>query len=53
MTDRQKTIIGFAAGVAAGVSYGLNPLFGKPLLDGGVPENTIIAGVPAKIIKRI
>ena len=37
MTDRQKTIIGFAAGVAAGVSYGLNPLFGKPLLDGGVP----------------
>lgn len=21
----------------AGVSYGLNPLFGKPLLDGGVP----------------
>ena len=33
----RNTIIGFAAGVAAGVSYGLNPLFGKPLLDGGVP----------------
>lgn len=38
MTQKiQNTIIGFAAGVAAGVSYGLNPLFGKPLLDGGVP----------------
>ena len=37
MTHKQKTILGFAAGVAAGVSYGLNPLFGKPLLDGGVP----------------
>ena len=31
MTKKQKTILGFAAGVAAGVSYGLNPLFGKPL----------------------
>lgn len=38
MTQKiRNTIIGFAAGVAAGVSYGLNPLFGKPLLDGGVP----------------
>ncbi|MBR0309545.1 MAG: DMT family transporter [Paludibacteraceae bacterium] len=37
MANNKQTIIGFAAGVAAGVSYGLNPLFGKPLLDGGVP----------------
>ena len=37
MTKKQKTVLGFAAGVAAGVSYGLNPLFGKPLLDSGVP----------------
>jgi drug/metabolite transporter (DMT)-like permease len=37
MTQKQKTVLGFAAGVTAGVSYGLNPLFGKPLLDGGVP----------------
>ena len=29
--------MGFAAGILAGVSYGLNPLFGKPLLEGGVP----------------
>lgn len=33
----RRTLIGFAAGIAAGVSYGMNPLFGKPLLDGGVP----------------
>ena len=37
MTHFQRTFIGFAAGTAAGISYGLNPLFGKPLLDGGVP----------------
>ena len=37
MTNRQRTIIGCVAGAAAGISYGLNPLFGKPLLDGGVP----------------
>lgn len=34
---RRNTILGFAAGAAAGISYGLNPLFGKPLIDGGVP----------------
>lgn len=28
--------MGFLAGIIAGISYGLNPLFGKPLLDGGV-----------------
>ena len=33
----KRTLIGFAAGIMAGVSYGLNPLFGKPLLEGGVP----------------
>ena len=42
MTKKQKTILGFAAGVAAGVSYGLNPLFGKPLLDGGVPVLSLL-----------
>lgn len=42
MTHKQKTILGFAAGVVAGVSYGLNPLFGKPLLDGGVPVLSLL-----------
>ncbi|MBR3710390.1 MAG: DMT family transporter, partial [Bacteroidales bacterium] len=37
MKSNKRTLLGFAAGIMAGVSYGLNPLFGKPLLDGGVP----------------
>jgi len=37
-----KKIAGYAAGMAAGVSYGLNPLFGKPLLDGGVGVPTML-----------
>ena len=35
--DHKRTLIGFIAGIMAGISYGLNPLFGKPLLEGGVP----------------
>ena len=43
MTQKiQNTILGFAAGAAAGISYGLNPLFGKPLLDGGVPVLSLL-----------
>ena len=38
-------LAGYAAGIAAGVSYGLNPLFGKPLLEGG-------AGVPTMLFFR-
>ena len=38
----KRTLIGFSAGVAAGISYGLNPLFGKPLLDGGVPVMSML-----------
>lgn len=32
-----KRVLGYAAGIAVGVSYGLNPLFAKPLMDSGVP----------------
>lgn len=32
-----KRLVGYAAGIAAGISYGMNPLFGKPLLESGVP----------------
>ena len=35
-------IAGYAAGIAAGVSYGLNPLFGKPLIEGGVGVLTLL-----------
>lgn len=37
-TDLQhRRIIGLTAGIIAGVSYGTNPLFAKPLLESGVP----------------
>ena len=34
--DRRR-LIGYVAGTLAGVSYGTNPLFGKALMDSGVP----------------
>ncbi|MGN0189368.1 MAG: DMT family transporter [Candidatus Cryptobacteroides sp.] len=37
-----KTAAGYAAGILAGISYGLNPLFGKPLLEGGVSVLTML-----------
>ena len=33
----RRRAIGLAAGFIAGVSYGTNPLFAKPLLESGVP----------------
>ena len=33
----RRRAVGYAAGIAAGVSYGLNPLFAKPLMESGVP----------------
>ena len=37
-TDIQhRRFIGLIAGIIAGVSYGTNPLFAKPLLESGVP----------------
>lgn len=35
-TDK-KRYIGYAAGILAGISYGTNPLFAKPLMASGVP----------------
>lgn len=37
MSPKERILIGYVAGMVAGISYGMNPLFGKPLLDGGVP----------------
>ena len=34
---RKKRLAGYLAGFIAGVSYGTNPLFAKPLLESGVP----------------
>ena len=33
----RKRLIGYVAGILAGVSYGTNPLFGKALMESGVP----------------
>jgi drug/metabolite transporter (DMT)-like permease len=33
----KRRLIGYAAGILAGVSYGTNPLFGKALMESGVP----------------
>ena len=33
----KKRLIGLVAGIIAGVSYGTNPLFGKALMESGVP----------------
>ena len=35
-TDKRR-LFGYIAGIVAGVSYGTNPLFGKALLESGVP----------------
>jgi len=45
MTFSSKTvgrIIGYGAGIAAGVSYGFNPLFAKPLLAKGVSLSSML-----------
>ena len=42
MRFNRRKLIGFAAGIVAGVSYGMNPLFAKPLLEGGVPVLTML-----------
>ena len=34
---QRKRLAGLLAGIVAGVSYGTNPLFAKPLLESGVP----------------
>ena len=33
----RKRLIGYIAGILAGISYGTNPLFGKALMESGVP----------------
>lgn len=37
MDLQRKRFLGFGAGILAGISYGTNPLFAKPLMDSGVP----------------
>ena len=41
MRDR-KTALGMVAGIVTGISYGMNPLFAKPLLADGVSVPTML-----------
>ena len=50
---REKRLAGYLAGFIAGVSYGTNPLFAKPLLDSGVPVLVMLFfryGISASIL---
>ena len=40
-TDKRR-LLGYVAGILAGVSYGTNPLFGKVLMESGVPIMVIL-----------
>lgn len=37
LLKNKRRLIGYVAGIAAGVSYGTNPFFGKALMESGVP----------------
>ena len=42
MTRDRKTALGIIAGIVTGISYGMNPLFAKPLLADGVSVPTML-----------
>ena len=41
--DTKNVVWGYVAGIVTGVTYGLNPLFAKPLLSMGVSVDTLLA----------
>ena len=43
MMKRASSVMGYAAGIITGVTYGLNPLFAKPLMQAGVPVDTMLS----------
>lgn len=43
MMKRASSVMGYAAGIVTGVTYGLNPLFAKPLMQAGVPVDTMLS----------
>ncbi|MBP5457370.1 MAG: DMT family transporter [Paludibacteraceae bacterium] len=42
MAGKGKMVMGYVAGLLAGMAYGVNPLFGKPLIDAGVSILTML-----------
>ncbi len=50
---RKRRLIGYVAGILAGASYGVNPLFGKALIESGVPIMVMLFfryGIAASIL---
>lgn len=50
---KKRRLAGYLAGFIAGVSYGTNPLFAKPLLESGVPVQVMLFfryGISAAIL---
>ena len=50
---RKRRLIGYVAGILAGASYGANPLFGKALIESGVPIMVMLFfryGIAASIL---
>lgn len=41
--ENKNIFWGYVAGIVAGVTYGLNPLFAKPLLEMGVSVDTMLS----------
>ena len=38
----RNAIIGYPAGIVTGITYGLNPLFAKPLMNNGASTEAIL-----------
>ena len=38
----RNAIIGYPAGIITGITYGLNPLFAKPLMNAGASTEAIL-----------
>lgn len=41
-TVDKNAVIGYCAGIITGITYGLNPLFGIPLMNNGTPVDSIL-----------
>lgn len=53
---QKRRLIGYVAGILAGASYGANPLFGKALIESGVPIMVMLFfryGIAAAILWQL
>ena len=49
----KEALIGYPAGIITGITYGLNPLFGVPLMKNGMPVVSFLFFRNAITIKKI